>query len=745
MKHLILCRELPPAPYPPGGIGVYVQHISRLLAERGEIIHVIGQRWAGAPKRIEHQCGGRLVIHRISPEDLDLYPDWGKCTSAKSVAKAMRSSVFPAQWFSWVAAGLAEKLIEREGIDVIEAQEWEAPLYYLLLRRSLGLAPKNAPPCIVHFHSPTEFIFKHNQWPLSRPDFYPLKRLEDFAILAADAHLCPSAFLAEQCTERYGIAGEIEVIPLPIGTSTRRIRSPETWTSGSIFFSGRLEPRKGIIEFVDAAIAVASENRSLRFDFVGSDNKYNAHLSMMQLLEPRIPPEIRHCFRFHGGKPREELLEMLAKARIAVVPSRWENFPNTCLEALSSGLPVLATRNGGMAEMIEDGVSGWLVSAGPEPLAARLESGLRRALDADPEELASMGEAAARSIGAICDNERIARRHIEYRQKVLRTGTTTNTRFPRSYSWPHRLRRPVATNCAASADQRTVAVIVVALADADPTATLASLDTQGGLDKIVVVSREPPRSHLPHIWQPFVGSSAAAAKNLALERCGDAAYVLVVDAYHMLAAGAIEQLATQLVHNPELGAAGAWTVEADDRVDLRPEQPAFPHQWLRNGLSGPIMYRSEAIAAAGGFCLDIGEGFDEWDLVTRIMAQGWFVVRIPIVMSARDKNWAAWTAAHSQLCHARAQIAARLPALVGEDVIDLLLLHGMPDPYHSRGSEGAGGESGTENAPPQIQTIAQALALPLPEKVALLRLALKKRKAAGQWMVWRMKSVLSRN
>jgi hypothetical protein len=69
MKHLIICREYPPAPG--GGIGTYVFHISRLLADSGETVHVIGQLWEGAEKKVEEDLGGRLVIHRVP------YKDWG--------------------------------------------------------------------------------------------------------------------------------------------------------------------------------------------------------------------------------------------------------------------------------------------------------------------------------------------------------------------------------------------------------------------------------------------------------------------------------------------------------------------------------------------------------------------------------------------------------------------------------------------------------------------------------------------
>jgi len=70
MKHLIISREYPPAPYPPGGIGTYVANIARLMADQGETVHLIAQRWEGAPNAREVAHDGRLIIHRIGQNDL---------------------------------------------------------------------------------------------------------------------------------------------------------------------------------------------------------------------------------------------------------------------------------------------------------------------------------------------------------------------------------------------------------------------------------------------------------------------------------------------------------------------------------------------------------------------------------------------------------------------------------------------------------------------------------------------------
>src|ERR1700722_8678764 len=230
MTHLILCREYPPAPYPAGGIGTYAKHIARLLAEAGETVHMIAQRWEGAPDRVAESCGGRLIVHRISLEEpIATTPD--EEHAQREILKQLASSTCPTQLFSWQAARYVEALLEREHIDAIEAQEWEAPLYYLLARRAAGLGPKQQPPCIVHLHSPSQMIFEYNEWDQTLTDFLPLSRFEEYTIRSADALLCPSRYLAQQVTDLFDLGpNRVEVIPYAMGVETPVLpRSPEVW------------------------------------------------------------------------------------------------------------------------------------------------------------------------------------------------------------------------------------------------------------------------------------------------------------------------------------------------------------------------------------------------------------------------------------------------------------------------------------------------------------------------------------
>jgi glycogen synthase len=165
--------------------------------------------------------------------------------------------------------------------------------------------------------------------------------------------------LAKQAEEHYGItAGTVEVIPYPIGESALLQRDQDIWEKGTICYVGRLEPRKGVLEWIDAAVAVAREHPTVKFEFIGRNILGVNRISSDDILRQLVPRDLASRFLFHDAQERSTIGSFLRKARLAVVPSRWENFPYSCIEAMASGLPVIATREGGMVEMIQDGRTG---------------------------------------------------------------------------------------------------------------------------------------------------------------------------------------------------------------------------------------------------------------------------------------------------------------------------------------------------------------------------------------------------
>ena len=430
MRHLIICREFPPAPG--GGIGTYVANMSRLLAERGEIVHVISQRCEQAERACEEMCEGRLIVHRVA------FDDWTALMGAKPhpalpqgvESRLFRSSFHP-QSFAWSAAILAERLVVEEGVDVIEAQEYEAPLYYFQLRRALGLGPDRQPPVIVHLHSPTVMIAEHNSWRAESPSVVAASRLEEYSIRAADGLLCPSRYLAGGVRTHYELSPDsIDVIPYPSIGLAKLDREDGVWSGGTVCYVGRLEPRKGILEWIDAAVSVAASRPEVTFDFVGENVLGHGGRSGRAVVNGMIPKHSRSRFRFHGPHPRSAIPGFLARARIAVVPSRWENFPNTCIEAMSSGLPVIATSTGGMAEMVEDERTGWIASS-----ASTIADALIRALSCSAPRLQEMGDAASVSIRERCDPQTVVEAQLAVRAGFVDAGAVRSREVPENLEW----------------------------------------------------------------------------------------------------------------------------------------------------------------------------------------------------------------------------------------------------------------------------------------------------------------------
>jgi glycosyltransferase involved in cell wall biosynthesis len=674
MKHLIVSREYPPAAYAAGGIGAYVANIARLMAERGEIVHVIGERWKGAPLAHETSQDGRLIVHRIGADDT-LQPYWrNRTNSAADELDGLKKTAFPNQWFSWHAAFLAEWLVEHEGIDVIEGQEWEAPLYYFLLRRALGIGPGRQPPCIVHLHSTSEIV-RHFNGALTTPrPFILMKRMEEYCILAADALLCPSRHFASLCAERYKISVDrIRVIPLPLGAVQSLKRNHNVWARGSICFVGRLEPRKGIVEWIEAATRVSKENAEVVFDIVGADI-----WGLRRSLIGRIPRASRSRFRFHGVKTRDQISSVLACSRAAVVPSRWENFPYACIEAMGAGLPVIATRVGGMLELVEDARSGWLApNTGVVGMVDGLASALRKCLAASPAELATMGCAAADTVQRVCNNERIVHAQLAFRAEVARRGACYSLALP-SPRGKSRVDTIGETDCEGAG------VIVRVRAFADARLTLESIRSQSvqpkavaiiyscasaSRDRVCLDSRLNENTVL--LYRPDrTGADAWNAGFEFLRASGRYSFWVFLDGDDYLMPHYIAKLEKSFMRRPEVGVIAVWTerTAGPEYIDA-PLCPDPEWQLRTNEVPPASAFRDEALGEIPPFRSAMPREYDIYDLANAVMAKGWMAAAFPEILTRRSKQQKIAWPNSTALRALRAELLSRFSGIITPDTL----------------------------------------------------------------------------
>lgn len=121
---------------------------------------------------------------------------------------------------------------------------------------------------------------------------------------------------------------------------------------------GQVHPGKGVSEFVDAARILSRVRRNLHFLVVGADPDPRGHFAReMELKVGRLG--LASSFTFTGF--RRDAAALFGLMQVSVLASRGEALGRVVLESMAAGAPVVATCVGGVPEVVEDGVSGFLI------------------------------------------------------------------------------------------------------------------------------------------------------------------------------------------------------------------------------------------------------------------------------------------------------------------------------------------------------------------------------------------------
>ena len=203
------------------------------------------------------------------------------------------------------------------------------------------------------------------------------ERLEGLAILAADAVSSPSRYSLERVREHYGIElPDAVVIPNPVA----RLAPEHQWRiercdRRSILFVGRFDRLKGGDLVIDAFRIVARERPEAELLFVGPDrgllNETGSVQSLPEYVHARLTPDVAARVRMLGHQSPALIRNLRQRSLVAVVASRFENFPMTVLEALGCGSPLVAASVGGIPEIVTGESNGLLFAGGDSGELAR--------------------------------------------------------------------------------------------------------------------------------------------------------------------------------------------------------------------------------------------------------------------------------------------------------------------------------------------------------------------------------------
>jgi glycogen synthase len=308
-----------------------------------------------------------------------------------------------------------------------------------------------------------------------------------------------------------------------------------------LLYFGRMERRKGVHNLMRALLSLGRDDWQL--SFVGGDTDHAPmRVSMREYVRTMAGDDER--VSFVDAIPRWDLPELIKSHDVIAVPSLWECWPNTALETLAQNRPVLASPVGGLTEVVEPGVSGWLAEGADwRSLAAELG----RILDSrqEPARLAAAGGPLG-TYRRVTDREGILRSYSELVGVGRRAAPAPRRSGPLvSAIVPYfQLDEYVEETLASLAAQTYEDIEVVLVNDGSLRPQDALLDDLAERYRVKLVT------------QPNAG--LGAARNFGISQAAGR-YVVPLDADDRLAPTFVERCVDTLEAQPELAYVTCWS------------------------------------------------------------------------------------------------------------------------------------------------------------------------------------------
>ncbi len=188
-----------------------------------------------------------------------------------------------------------------------------------------------------------------------------LRLLNRASFNASRAIICNSQAVARYVTQEYDAPRE-KITVVYNGVDSARFYPRAGWAPSSngrppvIGTVGRIEVQKNLPLFLQAAAELKRKMGNCRFVIAGNGSQ------MEKITELAISLGIGDAVKFLGA--RQDVPELIRNFDVFWLTSDWEGTPNVVLEAMASGVPVVATAVGGCDEILDDGETGFLISRG---------------------------------------------------------------------------------------------------------------------------------------------------------------------------------------------------------------------------------------------------------------------------------------------------------------------------------------------------------------------------------------------
>lgn len=313
MNLCYITDEYPPVTPHFGGIGVAFQAEAEWFASRGHRVSVVG--FSATGQRSEGIVNGVQIV-TLPRAGL---PKLRVITNRLRIARHARAMLGPKPGMV-ICADYGGPLLRR-------------PRGHRLVVQLHGCGTINAITC-------------------GRRPKWQTRFFERQTVQAATGVRSVSRFTAEQTLKALGVCVKrLEIIPNAVAPSFFKAGRAAA-VSREILFVGKLSIAvKGILVLCQAMARVFEMDEQVTLTLVGHDSVESGKSVRAQCLDA-IPEQFHSRVTFIERLPREGIAARMAEAAVLVAPSMVEGFPFVILEAMASGLPVIASSRGGIPELV---------------------------------------------------------------------------------------------------------------------------------------------------------------------------------------------------------------------------------------------------------------------------------------------------------------------------------------------------------------------------------------------------------
>jgi D-inositol-3-phosphate glycosyltransferase len=341
-----------------GGMNVYVRELARELGRMGMRADVFTRSQNPAIPRVVTITEGVRVVHLTAGPEAPM--------PRERIRDHLDEFVDGVEAFR-IAGGF--------DYDLIHAHYWLSGAVGLVLRDRWSV------PLVQMFHTLGHL---KNGVARASADREPAVRIEEEARIlgAVDRIVAATTVERTHLVKHYG-ADPARIAVIPCGVDTNLFLPGDQAAARAalglddqlqLLYVGRLAPIKGLETLLDAMARLRAAGTRVHLSIVGgdADEPLNGHEGELRVRLARL--DLHSAVTFVGAQPQERLRAWYVAADATVLPSHYESFGMVAMEAMACGIPVVASRVGGLQTTVRDGVTGLLVpDHDPVALAGALD------------------------------------------------------------------------------------------------------------------------------------------------------------------------------------------------------------------------------------------------------------------------------------------------------------------------------------------------------------------------------------